>query len=68
MRRAYLSITRRFVSRIRLWPLRLDDSRRVLIGGGGTRHSDWPERVQAFDVSARSDRLHSAATNSHLKE
>ncbi len=31
--------------RIRLWPLRRDDSSRVLIGAAGMRRSDWPERV-----------------------
>ncbi len=31
--------------RIRLWPLRRDDSSRVLIGAGVMWRSDWPERV-----------------------
>ncbi len=52
--------------RIRLWPLSRADSSRVLVGAAGMwrfdwaqagrRRSDWPERVQAFGVSARSDR------------
>ncbi len=55
---AYFSVTRRYVSRTRLWPIRRDDSSRVLIRAGGTRRSDWPERVSALDVRARSDRLY----------
>ncbi len=42
---AYLGITHRYVSRIRLWPLRRDDSSRILIGAVGTRRSDWTESV-----------------------
>ncbi len=42
--------------RIRLWPLRRDDSSRVLIGTGGTWRSDWPDRVQTAGVRARSNR------------
>ncbi len=30
---------------IRIWPLRRDDSSRVLIGAGGMWRSDWLERV-----------------------
>ncbi len=41
---------------IRVWPVRRDDSSRVLIGAAGMWRSDWPARVQAFGVSARSDR------------
>ncbi len=44
------------VNRIRLWPLRRDDHSGVLIGAGGTRHSDWPARVLANDVSTKIDR------------
>ncbi len=55
-----------YINRIRLWPLRRDDSSRVLIGAGGTWRSEWPRRVQAFGFRVRSDRatgrLHSAAT------
>ncbi len=42
--------------RIRLWPLRREDSSRLLIGAAGTWRPDWPERVQAFGFSARNDR------------
>ncbi len=31
--------------RIRLWPLRRDDSSSILIGAGGIWRSDWPEHV-----------------------
>ncbi len=31
-------------ARIRLWPLRRDDSSRVLIGAAGTWPSDWRRR------------------------
>ncbi len=33
------------VNRIRLWPVGRDDRSGVLIGAGGKRPSDWPERV-----------------------
>ncbi len=39
-------------NRNRLWPLRRDDGSGVLIGAGGTLHSDWPVRLRASDVSA----------------
>ncbi len=45
--------------RLRLWPVRRDDSSRVLIGAAGRsrsdwrRRSDWLERVQAFSVRVR---------------
>ncbi len=48
------SYSRGCVNRIRLWPLRRDDHSCVLIGAGGPRRSDWPERVKAVDVRARS--------------
>ncbi len=38
---------------IRLWQLTRDNHSGILIGAGGTRRSDWPERVLANDVSAR---------------
>ncbi len=44
------------VNKIRLLPLRRDAHSGVLIGAGGTRRSDWPERVLAINVSARIDR------------
>ncbi len=44
------------VNRIRLWPLRRDDHSSVLIGAGGTRRSDRPERAHAVGVPTRSDR------------
>ncbi len=40
------------MNRIRLWPLGRDDRS----GADGTWHCDWPERVQAVGVRARSDR------------
>ncbi len=42
--------------RICFWPLRGDDSLRVLIGAAGAWRSDWPKRVYDFSVRARSDR------------
>ncbi len=39
---------------VSLWPLRRDDSSRILIGAGGTLRSDWPAYVN--DVSVRIDR------------
>ncbi len=44
------------MNRIRLLPLRRDDHSGVLIGAGGTRHSDWAARGLANDVSTRIDR------------
>ncbi len=44
------------VHSIRLWPLRRDDSSRILIGTGGTSRSNWAERASVFGVRARSDR------------
>ncbi len=41
--------------RIRLLPVRHDDSSGVLIGAGGERGSDWPARVLANNVSTRID-------------
>ncbi len=38
-------VTRDYVPRIRLWPLRRDDLSGAVIGAGGTRRSDWRERV-----------------------
>ncbi len=49
-------VPRGCVNRIRLWPLRRDDHSGVLIGAGGQRRSDWPERVLANDLSTRIDR------------
>ncbi len=54
--------------RIRIWPVRRDDSSCVLIGAAGLwrsdwrrrkcGRSDWPECVKAFGVRASSDRKH----------
>ncbi len=44
------------VQRIHLWPLRRDDYSSVLIGAGGTQHSDWSAHVYADGVSTRIDR------------
>ncbi len=56
MRRVYYSVTRRRVIRIRFWPPRRGERSGVLIGAGGIRRSDWPERVLAVGVNAKSDR------------
>ncbi len=50
-------VPRGCVNRNRFWPLRRDDHSGVLIGAGGTRRSDWPERVLANDGNTRIDRL-----------
>ncbi len=55
--RSCSGVPRGCVNRIRLWSLRHDNQSGVLIGAGGTRHSDWPARVLADDVSPRIDRL-----------
>ncbi len=49
-------VPRSCVSSIRLWPLRRDYHSGVLMGAGGTQHSDWPARVLANDISTRIDR------------
>ncbi len=54
--RSCSSVPRGCVNRISLWPLRRDDHSGVLIGAGGRRRPDWPERVLANDVSTRIDR------------
>ncbi len=35
---------------------RRDDHSGVLVGAGGTLHSDWPARALANDISTRIDR------------
>ncbi len=49
-------VSRGYVNRIHLWPLRRDDHSGVLIGTGGTGRSNWPARVLANDVSVKIDR------------
>ncbi len=43
--------TRGCVPRNRYWLPRRDDRSTVLIGAGGTRRSDWPERVKCGRVA-----------------
>ncbi len=42
--RACSVVTRGYVNRIRIWPPRREERSDVLIGTGGMRCSDWPER------------------------
>ncbi len=46
-------VPRDCVNRIRLRPPRRDEHSDVRIGAGGTRHSDWPARMLANNVSTR---------------
>ncbi len=49
-------MTRAGVFRIRIWKPKYDERSGVLIGTGGIRRSDWPDRASAVDVNASSDR------------
>ncbi len=47
---------------------RRDERSGVLIGAGGMRRPDWPERMKAVGVHARSDRQHACKDKSTHSE
>ncbi len=65
-----MSVTRRCVIRIRIWPPKRDQRSGVLIGAGGTWRSDWPELLAFAREALESSRakssvsLHSTTTSS----